>query len=390
MRRWRDESGAVLATSMIMLGLMMTMALAAFAYVDTQQQSSASERIRETSFNLSESLLGAQVFILSRGWPGTAANAYPSNCTTGVVSVRCPDAAAVAGAFGGPDVAQGITWSTRVRDNSSPAANFYSDAITASQPTYDANADGKLWVRAQASIDGRRRTLVGLVKVEEVTEAFPKNVITAGKFQTSNQGRKVIVDTKGNSAQAAPLAVRCLVLTSACLDYEANKGQVSPDTTQTGYTGGNALSPDALERLRDKAIANGTYYATGCPANPSGALVYIANGNCSYNNSAGTCCNTQAAPGMLIIANGTLSMTGNIVFSGVVYMANQQNSSSYILNLGGTVAILGAIAIDGNGGLSAGASGVNVVYDANVFSRIVSYGNAGIIQNTWREIPATS
>ncbi|MGI8513282.1 MAG: hypothetical protein ACR2NH_11735 [Solirubrobacteraceae bacterium] len=389
MRRpaWRDERGAVLATSMILLGLMMSVALAAFAYVDTQQQSSASERIRETSFNLSESLLGSQIFILSRAWPGTASNAYPTTCTTGVSSPRCPDTAGITSAFGGPDLATGVTWSTRVRDNGGSAAKFYSDAITSSQPTYDANADGKLWVRAQASIKGRRRTLAGLVKVEEIAESFPKNVITAGKFRTMNQGRKVIVDTKGSSAQAAPLAVRCLQPVPACVDYEASKGQVSPDTTTLGYTGGNALSAEALDRLRERAIANGTYYATGCPANPSGALVFVQSGNCSYNDSAGPCCNSQAAPGVFIIASGTLSLTGNIVFAGVIYLANQQNSSDYLVNLGGTVTILGSVAIDGNGGLSAGASGANVVYDANVFSRIVSYGNAGIIQNTWREIP---
>ena len=65
---------------------------------------------------------------------------------------------------------------------------------------------------------------------------------------------------------------------------------------------------------------------------------------------------------------------------------NQQNSNGWVVSLNGTSAIQGSVAIDGAGGLLAGSSGVNVVYDPFAFSKIVSYGNAGIIQNTWREI----
>jgi hypothetical protein len=48
------------------------------------------------------------------------------------------------------------------------------------------------------------------------------------------------------------------------------------------------------------------------------------------------------------------------------------------------------VAVDGNGGVAVGESKKNLVYDPNAATRVVSYGNAGIIQNTWREIPTTS
>ena len=42
--------------------------------------------------------------------------------------------------------------------------------------------------------------------------------------------------------------------------------------------------------------------------------------------------------------------------------------------------------IDGPGGLSAGSSKVNLVYDPNVFNGFNAFGTVGIVQNTWREI----
>jgi hypothetical protein len=50
--------------------------------------------------------------------------------------------------------------------------------------------------------------------------------------------------------------------------------------------------------------------------------------------------------------------------------------------LGGNSLVQGSVAV--------GESKQNLVYDPNASARVVSFGNAGIIQNTWREIPATS
>lgn len=384
----RDEGGWAVVTVLAVMGLMLVLSLSAFASVDTQTRQSGLERQRENSFALAEGVMTAQIFSLSRSWPGTASGAYPASCVPGATNRGCPDAATIARSFDGVDYAAETSWVTSVRDNGATAANFYSDSITNAQPAWDANRDGRLWVRAQARVRGRVRTLVALVKVEVVNEGFPRNAITAGRFGTTNRGNKVIVDTKGPSAQASPLAVRCRQRDAYCLDYVANKGQVWPDTTQVGYSGGNALTDDALERFRSRAIADGTYSEVGCPANPSGAVVFIENGDCSYNNSAGACCNVNGEPGVLILARGTVSFGGNIEFYGVVYAANQQASTDVVVSIQGTASIRGAVAIDGGGKLSAGSSKANVVYDENVFSSLRSYGTAGIIQNTWREIPS--
>jgi hypothetical protein len=48
----------------------------------------------------------------------------------------------------------------------------------------------------------------------------------------------------------------------------------------------------------------------------------------------------------------------------------------------------GGVIVDGNGKVSAGSSGLNIDFDANAFTGITSTGTAGVVQNTWRELPA--
>jgi hypothetical protein len=58
------------------------------------------------------------------------------------------------------------------------------------------------------------------------------------------------------------------------------------------------------------------------------------------------------------------------------------------VDLEGNVSIQGAIVIDGPGGLYAGSSKVNLVWDPNVFNNLKAFGTASIVQNTFREISA--
>ena len=408
-RRLRNERGTVLATTMILMSLMTMGGLATYSFVDAQTVESGRERVRETSFNVGEGLLGSQVFILSRGWPGTTASQFPTTCANGSTNDKCPDGAALVSTFGGPDVAKGVTWETRVLDNcldfncgSAPATGTdrcsdarldapysYNDATMLAAPvTYDSNADCRLWVRAQASIGGRKRTFVGLVRVEQITEQFPQNVITAGKVSTGNQGNKVLIDTQGDAAQASAVAVRCQESQGSSCVNTGKDIQISPRNIDYDYPNQTALSPEALERLRERAKSLGTYYssASGCPSTLTGQLVFIETGTISCTSNS--MINSPTAPGMLVIATGTIYLANE--FYGVLHMANLQNSSGWVVETGGNGLVQGAIAVDGPGGVLVNADKFNVVYDPDVFSMVVSYGNAGIIQNTWREIVAAS
>lgn len=378
-----DEQGSVVV-AVVALTLMLVLGFASYSAVGTQTRLSGEERVRESSFNLAEGALNAQTFVIGRLGPGSLTRGYPAQCPSATEPTLCPDPERLTESFDPAlqaDYGNGQTsWTTTVRDNSS--GPFYDDAVEA-QPAYDANKDNQVWVRATAAVRGKTRTLVALVQVETRPVQFPRYAITAGSFTTTNNGNKLIIDTSGSLG----LAVRCdQPPESTCMDYEANKGQVSPNNYQLSYPNPKAISDDDLAGLVELAEASGTYYAT-CPDNPSGAVVVVESGNCSYNDSVpGACCNTATEPGIFIVKNGTFSLGGNLEFRGIVYARNEQGSSGNVVMLGGTAAILGGVMVDGPGGVLAGASGTNIVFDPRPFDGARSFGTAGIVQNTWREI----
>jgi hypothetical protein len=268
--------------------------------------------------------------------------------------------------------------------------------------TWDSNGDGAVWVRSTATVGTTSRTVVALVKLNQVSVLFPQNTVTAGKFHTTNSGKKVIVDTKGcaavgapvggcKSQRAAPVTVRCnagsppYTRSNTCLGYDQNKGQISPpDSVASNFTG-RVLPQSSVDDLRRRAQALGTYYSSGCPASMTGQVVFVESGNCTYN---GGTMNSAASPGMFIVNNGTLTLGGNVTFFGIIYMANAQNSTSDIVFLGGAATIQGSVGVEGSGGVSAGSNKLNIVYDPSAVANLYGYGStAEPSQNTFRELP---
>jgi Tfp pilus assembly protein PilX len=417
-----DERGFAVATAIMVLAIMITLGLATGAMVDNQSRITGKQRVKETSFTVSEAVLNAQAIQLSETWPGSklagTGGPYPSTCVRADSNTNCPDSTALSAGFAGTEFSASTGWTVTVRDNVGAAANYYDKATldatacpsaagTMTPCTWDSNADGAMWVRAQAVVSGETRTVVALVKLNLVSTQFPQNTITAGKFMTGNSGKKVIVDTKGcaavgapvggcKSQRAAPVVVRCAANPpysrsgTPCMGFEQNKGQVSPpDSVQTGFAG-RALPVNAVDDFRRRAKALGTYYPAGtCPSSLTGAVVFIENAVCLPGGpyTTGTF-NSAAAPGLVVINNGTLSLGGNVTYYGVIYAANAQNSTGNVITLGGTATIQGAIAVEGGGGVLAGSSKLNIVYDPAATANLFGYGaTAEVSQNTFRELP---
>lgn len=386
-----DQRGSALVVAMLVTVVMLLMGLAALSLADGQGRLTGTERARESTFNLVDAVLKSQVHLMSQSsWPAAAAGAYPTSCSASSTGPLCPDGPTVAAQFISPDYSSGIGWTTQVQDNGGGVQSYYATAAAAGQPGYDANGDGKLWVRAQATVGGGTRVLVAQVRPNTSPQPFPRNVITGGHFSTNNNGKKVIVNTQGNAAQPAALAVRGCTqpAQSSCLNYPPGKGQVSPPTAQPGYTGGDALSSDQRDALRSVAKSNGTYYSSGCPGSITGAVVFIESGTCSYNGGGGANL-PPANPGLVVIATGTLSLGGNFTYYGVVYGANLQRSTGNVVSLGGTSQVVGSVAVDGDGGVLAGSSKQNIVYDPSAFNAVVGYDGAEIVPGTWRELTST-
>jgi hypothetical protein len=401
--RLRNEQGFSIVTAIMLLGFMLSAGLASYAYVDTEQDQSRVERVGESSFNLTEGLLNTQTFILSRNWPRTASRTYPAQCTqASAPTAYCPQPGTIAATFTNVDHQTGApTWVTTVHDDDD-GDEFYDQEVVDDLPAWDANGNDRVWVRAEGAYTvgarpTRKHALVALVRVERVQEGlrFPQRTLIAGKFETTNNGKKIIVQTNSTETSPHPITLRCTPVTSsACANYDAGKGQIAPTGSIVGgeYVGQTALPPESSNALRERAITDGTFYST-CPTATQlaqgllGGVVWIdGNVGCSYTSN--TVFGSTSAPGILILRQGTLSLAGVSTFHGVVYALNELNLTGWVVTLGGNTEIDGRIFIDGPGGLSAGSSKVNLTYNDFLNAQIpfTTYGTAGIVQNSWREI----
>ena len=75
------EDGWVLVSAIVLMAIMLTVGLAAFAFVDTGQKRSRESRERESALSLAEGALYAQGFALTKNWPNTN-NALTGDCTS--------------------------------------------------------------------------------------------------------------------------------------------------------------------------------------------------------------------------------------------------------------------------------------------------------------------
>jgi len=184
-----------------------------------------------------------------------------------------------------------------------------------------------------------------------------------------------------------------------CARWTPAGGQVSPPTVKTepGQSAA-AMTPSQLEDLRRQAKGANKWYATGsCPttaaqlASPSsgptaGAPVFVE-GPCAISINNNSVVNTAAAPGVLVVNNGTVSLNGTSRFYGLIYAVNAQASSAAVISLGGNASIQGSVAVDGNGGVSVGSSRTNIIFDGRGIDLLTTYHGVTIAKNTWRVLP---
>ena len=391
--RLGDERGWGLISSILVVGILLSLSLPLLSLVDVQQTQSAHERKSESSFNLAEAALDASMFVLGKDWPALATGAYPATCSATSTSLNCASPDLLTRTYTGGDYKNAV-WTVQVRDDT--GTEYYDPAVVPTRPcqgasvgpcTWDSNHNQKVWVRADAHTDTGTRTIVALVKRIDRVVPFPRNAVTAGWFTIATGGNKVVVDTKGDTAQAAPVAVRCKVpAPSPCLDYRPDRPQVSPDTTTTGYGGTTAISPEILESMRAKAKALDTYFPT-CPPSPAGEMVFVETGNCRY--TGGGTVNPPSAPGIFIVGNGTIEFGGGMTFYGLLYGANLQQSTGTVVRLFGSATVVGSIAADGGGGVTIGSSGENLIYADTIWPNLNTFSGAAPVQGSWRELPAS-
>lgn len=411
-----DEQGFALVAAIVLLTVIMGLGLGLLLFTDNEQRASAREQASESAFNVAEAALNAQVGQLSRAWPANKAEAYPDNengavrCTaaTSTATNGCPDPASLSAGYPNispvPCAAGAATekwgspltnqWTTYVRDNGEVGSSLFDSTTEQTQPGYDANGDGKLWVRSVGVVQCRVVSVITLVSRQLVALNFPKNAVSGNWFNVTNNGKKVIVNTAGEPPVSShgEISMRCEGHTP-CESWDKSKEQISPDTTKAPPTPSPLLSNEQLAALKAQAQAAGTFHsgANGtCPKTlkeTSGLPGYIE--GCGDLKMTGGVGNSSTTPGFLVLADGTLELKGNAEFYGVIYAHNPANLSSAVVILGGTAQVFGAIDVDGSGGIEFGSSKANLIYDPRAISEIKSYAGATPTRNTFRVLPAS-
>jgi hypothetical protein len=429
-RTARNEEGWAMITALILLSIMMSTSIGLLAYLDNQTTQTAKTRQRETAFNFAESALNAQIYALSQtssataGWPGKAEYTYPACTEANTNTGQCPSDPRLKALFPTADADPGETWETRIIDNqgfgTTPAdealKSFYSDDLAASLNApgwtsngYDKNGDGRVWVRSQATIRGRTRKLVALVRQESQTEEIPHAAVITGSLKITNSGNKVLV----NGGDGGVVAVRCdpnANTSLTCLghpvlsnSWDKSDDQISPwETVQKNYPMTNAMTDEAIARMRDTAKKTGTYVADCATLGreiPTGK-VFAEGGACNFDPVGNAPVNSPTEPGYIINLTGTIALKGNAFYYGVIYAANRNptNTTQTVddghtaVFFDGNAVVIGGVLIDGKAALDLGNSGGSnradgqIVFSDLSFKSIESIATAGVIQNTWREL----
>ncbi len=92
----------------------------------------------------------------------------------------------------------------------------------------------------------------------------------------------------------------------------------------------------------------------------------------------------------MIFTNGVLQLGGNkTTYYGLVYMLNppdgQNTMTRFIMHANGTLVV--GVSVDGKGGVEAGSDKFNIIFDGDAFAVLQTFGTAGLVQNSWRELP---
>jgi type II secretory pathway pseudopilin PulG len=409
MTKFKRDDGFVLTTAMIVLFIMLLLGLAVMATVNSQVNETGHEKAGEASFNLADSVLQAEAYQLQASWP---TGAQPTCNQSSPQTVGCEGVAltnSLSSSYAGPTYA-GATWTAQVLDDTG-GKDYYSDSLAANPatPSYDANGDGRVWVRVQALVGGQKRVLVEQMVRTDSVVTVPDNTVTAGAVYTENLGNKVIIEAHDQSSGlTGNVEVRCGSGTTQpvqgqgnCLGWSSAKGQLDPSTAYgAGYVDPNGgyqtLSDSKIAALVQTAQAAGTYYATGtCPPAGTAGVVVVQNADCSYQGN--DTWNTAASPGALIFLQGSVAFNGNETFYGVLYMANQAGtippcsgstlSAPPLVDVHGNATVYGAVFVDRCGVVAVGESHTNISFSTNALAGLYAAQAAMPAQNTFRIVP---
>lgn len=386
------EDGFALVTTVALVAIMLVIGTALLSVVLTQTAQTRTERVDDSAFNLAEAALNAEAFLLGRNWPQSAAQrpvpgspAAPCGGSPGNLGQTITGPLTAAAASPSPtvtDQVQSILSQTYAGGGASATSRWWVTACEEGGRTAwdDSLLDGlsydpsvatapaprprRMWVRAEALVDGRRRAVVGLVQVGQA-RVFPSDLAvvtgqmgadltsTLGTLNGGQVAGPLLSSLVAPSSPNRPVIDGTVGLRCSLLDQSALLGCLSGVFKTTSglnpslsgllqsndyvdFRSDTAIAGDQLALLRQQAQASGTYYPTdsagqgtvaaGAPCLPAGSagkVVFIeqigdGTGSCLLNTAGG------AAARTLVVGAGGVRVQGGGTFTGVVYALHRK------------------------------------------------------------------
>ena len=224
------ERGWAVVTAMMVMTAMLLSASRPSSLVDGETKSSRESRQGEARLNLTEGALATELFQLSHNWPTASSTSYP-DCTDistagallhrraaeGQLQRRRPHAAQPD--LEGPGPRRHRADADRdVRPGGVEHGRLLQRRDRARQPRNDVNNNCQLWVRAEGTLNGKKRIVVAKVRVDTRPVQFPISPFVAGSFATATTAAKGHRRRRGHAGQ-----VRCTTHGPSCVDFSGSQ-----------------------------------------------------------------------------------------------------------------------------------------------------------------------
>lgn len=433
--RVRGEDGWVLVPTMALLMITLALGLAMLSVVDTQAQQSGRQRVAESSFNLAEGTANAAAAVIADGWPArsTATCALPMaegglDAPADPVTVPERIRAILASSYADGDYGDGASWEIHLCDDvpkNNAVETWTDEALT--RPAWDANRNGQLWIRAQATVRGRRQAMARLVKIGEIEPLPTGFALIAGQLSFTSSLTTTLNSLLSNEllplvnsiVSGGKIGVRCGILPSLCTQsVETALGTIPLTDPVLGnrveqYPRPTVLTAARLAELRLQAQETGTYIsssiADGQPcfaaSNAPEVVVFVEQVGVSGD---GTCTVPASSRAVVIVAKGRMAVPAGVTFNGVLLALHQQTpqkASRRVITLGRKAVVRGAVFADlggtvavypPDGGLVSGlvsnllnvltGYGPAITYDADKIAAVKAHGPVAPVRQTYMQI----
>ncbi|MDO9410373.1 hypothetical protein [Patulibacter sp.] len=375
----------MLVPTMALLMITLALGLAMLSVVDTQARESGRQRVSESTFNLAEGTANATAAVLADGWPArtTATCALPMaegglDAPADPVTVPERIRAILASSYTDGDYDDGAAWEVHLCDDGLSGTHqvtWSDDALT--QPAWDANGNGRMWIRAQATVGGRRQAMARLVQVGTVSPLPTGYAAIAGQLSFAGDLSVTLnslltgallgpfVDllvTNDKLIQGGKLGIRCGLLPSLCTTSASAAVSTIPllqsallGTKVQQYGAPTALRARDLDDLVRQATTTNTsvaQVAAGAPCIPSGAaataVVYVE----KVGDGSGQCTVPTQTQRIVIVGQGGIKVAANASYTGVLLALNRQAPAKRlreVVTIGSRAKVTGAVFVDGGG-----------------------------------------